>query len=197
MKSGIYLIECRGHKYIGLSKNIKSRWSDHKSKLSKNVHTNPYMQGLWKKYKNEFTFFVLEYCDIELLSMRESYWIKIMNTITPNGMNLSTGGEAPKFSDKTKEMMSKSHPDCTGNRNSNFRNFRKSKNSSYKYYGVQKYKHSRNGNFYWKVYLTISRKYVYIGNSTSEIDAAKLYNSYIISNKIDRPLNKINEDNFK
>lgn len=94
---GIYCIEnlINNKKYIGLSTNIKRRWTEHLSELRKGVHINSCLQKAWDKYgENKFRFYILELCAKENLSERECYYIKIYNTLSHGcGYNLTTGGE--------------------------------------------------------------------------------------------------------
>lgn len=95
--SGIYCIEnLENHKkYIGLSKNIKKRWNDHKYRLNKNDHENNHLQRSWNKYgKNKFTFYILETCSEDELSEKEKFYINKFNTSNYKfGFNGTLGGE--------------------------------------------------------------------------------------------------------
>lgn len=94
---GIYCIEnaINHKKYIGMSRNIKRRWSEHRHELRNHIHVNPYLQCAWDKYLEEnFKFYIIELCDETLLSERECYYIQLYKTLShENGYNLTTGGE--------------------------------------------------------------------------------------------------------
>lgn len=77
--------------YIGQAKNIKRRWSYHKSKLKLNKHWNKYLQYSYNKYNKEnFVFKIIEECNIEDLSRKESYWCNLFNSFNrKNGYNLT------------------------------------------------------------------------------------------------------------
>ena len=94
---GIYCIENRinNKKYIGMSRDIKNRWSEHKAELNTHTHVNQYLQSSWDKYgKDNFNFYVIEQCDESLLSERECYYIEQYKTLSHQyGYNLTTGGE--------------------------------------------------------------------------------------------------------
>lgn len=94
---GIYCIEniLNNKKYIGMSRDIKRRWCEHKTELKNKTHANQYLQASWDKYgKKNFKFYVIELCDEENLSERECYYIKLYQTFShENGYNLTTGGE--------------------------------------------------------------------------------------------------------
>lgn len=74
--AGIYLIYCSASQkgYIGRSKNIKSRWQTHKTRLRKQIHENIHMQRAWSLYgEGVFLFLVLENC--LNIAEREEFWI--------------------------------------------------------------------------------------------------------------------------
>ena len=94
---GIYCIEnlINKKKYIGLSGDIKRRWTEHRSELRRGVHINVYLQRAWEKYgEDAFKFSVVELCTEECLSERERYYIKLYQTLShEHGYNLTIGGE--------------------------------------------------------------------------------------------------------
>lgn len=76
MKKGIYAIICEAENklYIGSSKNIGRRWSEHKRELNRCSHRNQFLQLDWDCYGSDyFTFKILEETD-ELIT-REHFWI--------------------------------------------------------------------------------------------------------------------------
>lgn len=84
---GIYKItnQINGKSYIGQSVHIERRWQEHKLPSS-----NSRISLAIKKYGIEnFTFEVLEEIkDCSILTQRESYYIKLYNSIVPNGYNI-------------------------------------------------------------------------------------------------------------
>ena len=112
--SGIYCIEnlITHKRYIGQSNNMYSRQTKHINELRKNKHENDYLQKAWNKYgENNFNFYVLEYCDIDMLDNKECYYIDLYNTLNRDlGYNLTEGGQLNKgsYSKETIEKMSNS-----------------------------------------------------------------------------------------
>lgn len=93
---GIYTItnKINGKIYVGQSVDILKRFGDHKRKLSANSHINQYLQSSVNKYGIEnFEFAVYEQCDRNLLNEYEILTIRKLNTMIPNGYNLTSGGD--------------------------------------------------------------------------------------------------------
>lgn len=93
--SGIYCIEnlMNHKKYIGQSRNIYNRWSQHRQSLKNNKHENWMLQEDWNRFrKDDFSFYVLEECPIVQLDEREVFWIAKLNTQT-DGYNITKGGD--------------------------------------------------------------------------------------------------------
>lgn len=91
---GIYKIENKITKkvYIGQSTDIEKRWKDHIN----NYKTSRYNYAIYRamnKYGIEnFSFEILEECDINQLSIREKYWIQYFDSYN-NGYNMTVGGD--------------------------------------------------------------------------------------------------------
>lgn len=79
VNSGVYKITNieNGKVYIGSSKNINRRISDHIYLLKKNIHGNTHLQRAWNKYgEDKFEFLVMEMVsDINILLEREQKWM--------------------------------------------------------------------------------------------------------------------------
>lgn len=98
--TGIYKItnQINGHAYIGLSKNCLKRWNDHYSRSYHPQKQEDYDKPLYKamrKYGREnFSFEIIEECEIDKLCEREIYWISYYDTYH-NGYNATIGGDLP------------------------------------------------------------------------------------------------------
>lgn len=96
-KCGIYCIEntINHKKYIGLSRDIMRRWTEHKHELRHNIHDNAYLQHSWNKYsESAFVFYIIEECEEQILDEREQYYILRYKSQSYNhGYNLTSGGE--------------------------------------------------------------------------------------------------------
>ena len=98
---GIYKIQNKvnGKIYVGQSINITERWEQHKSRAYINGDTGynqPIHQAFRKYGLNNFVFEVLEETSFNQLDEREQYWIKELNTLSPNGYNIENGGRKNK-----------------------------------------------------------------------------------------------------
>src|ERR1039458_145551 len=73
-QAGIYSIYCIANEkqYIGSSVNIKRRFREHRSKLSRNIHTCRHLQNAWNKYGAEsFVFNVVEHIIEPLVTAKQ------------------------------------------------------------------------------------------------------------------------------
>jgi len=104
-----------GKKYIGqcvkkLSNNKKwgyiSRWKDH-IRDSQDINKNycRLLNNAIRKYKPEnFIIEIIKECPIDDLNYFETFYIDNFNTLTPNGYNLTSGGNCCKHSKETNEL---------------------------------------------------------------------------------------------
>ena len=77
--SGIYCFEnnINGKKYSGQSEDLIVRFRIQKNKLNKNKDGCPILQKAWNKYGEEnFSYYVLEECQIRDLDKNEIFWNK-------------------------------------------------------------------------------------------------------------------------
>jgi hypothetical protein len=65
-------------------------------------------------------------------------------------------------------------------------------NSSSKYFGIDKT--INKGNIYWRIRINIGNNLIFIGKNKNEIEAAKMYNKYVVENKLANSLNDIHEE---
>lgn len=90
MSCGIYKIEnqINGKIYIGQSVNIEERFKRHKS-LKDNLVVH---KALQKYGVDNFSFSIVELCEIVELDEKEKYWIHYYNSLIPKGYNMVDGG---------------------------------------------------------------------------------------------------------
>lgn len=111
---GIYAIIVDNYRYmyIGQSKNIEKRISNHLFLLKKEKHYNVKMQNIYNKYgKSAFEFVIIEKCKHDKLNEREQYYIFEYGTFcleNPSfGLNLTVGGEGRKKTNQSEEEKEK------------------------------------------------------------------------------------------
>lgn len=88
---GVYKITnvANGKFYVGSSKDIKKRWSQHKNNLNENKHGNIYLQNAWNKYGGKsFKFEIIEECDPAIQFEREQFYLNELNPFDGNGYNI-------------------------------------------------------------------------------------------------------------
>jgi group I intron endonuclease len=82
MKSGIYKITNKQNNktYIGSAVYLTKRFSRHKRFLDRGIHENQHLQYAWDKYKSDaFEFTIIEYCNPDMLLIREQFYIDKYN----------------------------------------------------------------------------------------------------------------------
>jgi len=95
-----------GKAYIGQTiQKVEQRWKEHCKKSKQNI--SAISQALTKYGKENFTFEVIkkDILNIEELNRLENLYIKLENTMSPFGYNLTEGGLNYIVSDITKERM--------------------------------------------------------------------------------------------
>ena len=107
---GIYRIQNNINRksYIGQSVNIERRWKDEKMMRDTNDHLT---KSILKYGIDNFTFSVIEECEIEELDKKEQFYISKYNTTDPNfGYNMNSGGNKyKKWNDEIKQKIAKGH----------------------------------------------------------------------------------------
>lgn len=101
---GIYLLTHveTGQKYVGQSRDITNRIKYHSYGYGKHKISHYIKKHGFKS----FSWIVIELCSVENLNIREAYWIAHFNCISPNGLNLTTGGQqAQVVSEETRAKM--------------------------------------------------------------------------------------------
>ena len=114
----IYILENKINKkcYIGQTiKKFKDRMLGHKSEAKLNKKRNLIGNALRKYGLENFKITIMD-CQEEYLDWLEQEWIKELNSLSPNGYNLDTGGNKNKhLSEETRLKISKAGK---GNNNS-------------------------------------------------------------------------------
>lgn len=92
--TGIYMFtnRCNGKSYIGQSVNIERRYKNHRFHSGENTlfHDELRYYGF-----HNFDFCILEECLVSELNDKEIRYIREYNTLSPNGYNVSPGGNMP------------------------------------------------------------------------------------------------------
>lgn len=100
MKQGIYLIEnlINHKKYIGQSIHIEKRWKDHQTLYKDHFENCPLLYKAFEKYGvQNFSFSILEeVADKDQLTQKETEYIILLNTLSPNGYNCVLPSELNK-----------------------------------------------------------------------------------------------------
>lgn len=109
---GIYAIRGKYNDFhlVGQTQQpINERWSQHRQKLRKNKHDNPYLQNSFNKHgEHEFVFVFIEECsDPTQIDNRERFWINQLQSMkTHNGWNLREGGAYGLYSPELRKKVS-------------------------------------------------------------------------------------------
>lgn len=178
----IYLItnKINGMMYVGQTTDfLEQRISQHKSD-AKTGKKKTYLYNAINFY--EFENFYIDQIDStkdkNYLNVLEIYWISKLNSLYPNGYNLTTGGKNHNLCDDSKGKIGNIH---RGKKLSNqhvlvLQNKMRIKTSLSKtgYKGVERTKFGR-----FSARLKIGDKRISLGNYKSAIEAAQAYNDGI------------------
>lgn len=88
--------------YVGQTKrSVKTRWIQHCQKAPSRGKCTALYGAIQKYGKENFTIEVIDQVESKSeLSEKERYWIKHLNTLAPNGYNLTEGGESTVFTEE-------------------------------------------------------------------------------------------------
>jgi group I intron endonuclease len=112
---------------------------------------------------------------------------KIVSEETRRKISAGLSGEkhymfGKKHTEVTKQKMSQSH---SGEKA--YQLGKKSPNSTSQYYGV--FRLNQKGHVYWAAKVNHNGHRTYVGMSKDEIEAARMYDAYVIENNLPNPLN--------
>lgn len=69
---GIYVISTpNGSKYVGSSRNIYRRWSEHRGHLRRGTHHSERLQMAWEKHEGKLIFEIYQLCNVDELVSKE------------------------------------------------------------------------------------------------------------------------------
>lgn len=110
---GIYKItnNITGQSYIGQSVKIEQRKRRHWSIVntpSDHSYENPLYRAMRKYGKDNFSFDIIEECNVKDLNNRERYWIKFYDTFF-HGYNLTFGGDGGSSKEKKDSIIGVIH----------------------------------------------------------------------------------------
>ena len=102
----IYLITnlVNGKQYVGQTiRTIEDRWGNH---LCKNSGCTAMRRAIEKYGKESFEIHEIDSAKTQSeLDSKERFWIRELNTLSPNGYNLTSGGDHVTFTDETKDKL--------------------------------------------------------------------------------------------
>lgn len=106
---GIYSIvnKITGRVYVGSSRNMQARWSEHASLLRAGRHHSIRLQRSWDKYgRDSFEFSILELVHLPVdLFPREQYWIDLLRAACPKrGANSYPAAGSPLGTKRSPEQ---------------------------------------------------------------------------------------------
>lgn len=107
---GIFNIQ-NGKCYIGSTKDVSKRWSEHLASLEAQRHGSSHLQYSWNLYGAvAFRFMTIEECPEDKLIEREQYWIEYFESYNGdlgyNSRRNAATSAGHKLSDETKHKMS-------------------------------------------------------------------------------------------
>ncbi len=214
-RCGIYLWSLKGvPKYIGKSVDVEHRMmSNHDDSEALNRAIEIYG---YKAFEKE----VVCYCELDQLNELEEFYIRKLGTHrSMGGYNLTFGGDGQgsgeahplygvtgekhpswgrKNSRETLERMSVAHRGITHSEEEKQKISEAMRGRGNPFFGI-KYEHATS-NYYgvckvgrkYRVLITVNKKLVHLGYFSTEAEAARKYNSYVVENGLkDYPLNDV------
>jgi group I intron endonuclease len=116
-RSGVYIIECNSHKYVGSSIDLYKRYKHHCNQLIRNSHYNDFLQKIYNKHAANMTFRVIEFCNDYI--EKETYYIEYFdcdvnverNPITREKSSVTK--EKLRMANKNKRLGKENHASVT------------------------------------------------------------------------------------
>lgn len=112
-RPGVYAIMCdaNGRYYVGSSKNMRHRMTQHVRGLRSGLHANPKMRYSYNKYgASRHLFRAIEFTDANSLESTERLWMRSLDSVK-SGMNIAPDPNPRKdwkMSDEQRERLSAS-----------------------------------------------------------------------------------------
>lgn len=108
MAAIIYLITNKenGKKYVGRTiQPLEHRWNNHVkgAKNKGDLHPMAICKAIAKHGIDAFEKSILEECEQTCIGSRETFWIEKLNTLSPNGYNMTLGGDGGRVGFKHTE----------------------------------------------------------------------------------------------
>jgi group I intron endonuclease len=195
----IYLIRNRvnGKVYVGQTiQPVNLRWNQHvcKAKHGRNL---PFLNAIAKYGREAFTVLILTSADDQdTLNLKERILIRAYGSMTKGiGYNSRAGGARGALTEEHKAKIGaanaisllgrKEDPEVTQRRGTKLRGTKRPGAAS-RYRGVRW--ESRRKRWYVEA-RQLTGKLKYLGSFSSEVDAAEAFDSYVIANHLDWPLN--------
>ncbi len=177
----IYLIKnlLNNKTYVGQTKcDLNKRWNGHKSSYERYIRDKNHgcswaLYGAIKKYGfDNFALINFKQIEDKYLDEYETKYIKILNTMVPNGYNIRTGGSTGKHCLESREKMRKSK---LGDKN---HNYGKPRSESFKKLISEK-KSGENHHFFNKKLSEEHKQKLSISHKNNKNDMLPMYISYI------------------